>query len=106
MVAQELAQQYGEQGIITLSVNPGNIRTDIRRYYNPIKEAIQGVRTAAWLPMHSFIVFRYSMMLTRMPMCIAINTLPAFPWGTDTALGGDVTRGCEYEWKGQLHPLI
>ncbi|KAJ3535556.1 hypothetical protein NMY22_g6435 [Coprinellus aureogranulatus] len=42
MVAQELAQRYGSQGIIASSVNPGNIRTDIRRYYNPLKEAIQG----------------------------------------------------------------
>lgn len=43
MVAQELAARYGSQGLIAASLNPGNIRTDIRRYYNPIKEGIQGI---------------------------------------------------------------
>lgn len=48
MVAQELAQRYASQGLIAASLNPGNIRTDIRRYYNPIKEAIQGVRIQSY----------------------------------------------------------
>ncbi|OSX63981.1 hypothetical protein POSPLADRAFT_1045123 [Postia placenta MAD-698-R-SB12] len=32
IMARELAKRYAEQGIISLSVNPGNIRTEIRRY--------------------------------------------------------------------------
>ncbi|KAF5340714.1 hypothetical protein D9611_007438 [Ephemerocybe angulata] len=45
MVANELAERYGEQGIISCSLNPGNIRTELRRHMSPTVENILGVLT-------------------------------------------------------------
>ncbi|KAI5114641.1 hypothetical protein M0805_001569, partial [Coniferiporia weirii] len=32
VVARELAQRYGDQGIISISVNPGNLKTELQRH--------------------------------------------------------------------------
>jgi NAD(P)-dependent dehydrogenase (short-subunit alcohol dehydrogenase family) len=32
VVALELARRYGDQGIVSTSLNPGNIKTDLQRY--------------------------------------------------------------------------
>jgi len=32
VIAQELARRYGGEGIVTSSVNPGNLKTDLQRY--------------------------------------------------------------------------
>ncbi|RPD75788.1 NAD(P)-binding protein [Lentinus tigrinus ALCF2SS1-7] len=32
LLAQELAEQYGEQGIVSIAINPGNVRTNLNRY--------------------------------------------------------------------------
>jgi NAD(P)-dependent dehydrogenase (short-subunit alcohol dehydrogenase family) len=45
MVSNELARRFGEQGIISASVNPGNIRTELRRFMSPTVENILGVRS-------------------------------------------------------------
>jgi len=36
-VSNEFAKRYGEQGIVSMSVNPGNIRSDIQRYLSPFE---------------------------------------------------------------------
>ncbi|PIL34972.1 hypothetical protein GSI_02759 [Ganoderma sinense ZZ0214-1] len=36
VVARQVAKRYGDQGIISVSVNPGNIRTDLQRYMSSI----------------------------------------------------------------------
>ncbi|KAF7972028.1 hypothetical protein HWV62_19245 [Athelia sp. TMB] len=38
--ATELARRYGERGIISTSVNPGHVKSDLTRYMSPIKGAI------------------------------------------------------------------
>ncbi|KAJ2912527.1 hypothetical protein MD484_g7884, partial [Candolleomyces efflorescens] len=45
MVSNELARRFGEQGIISASVNPGNIRTELRRFMSPTVETILGYLT-------------------------------------------------------------
>ncbi|KAJ2925917.1 hypothetical protein H1R20_g11178, partial [Candolleomyces eurysporus] len=45
MVSNELARRFGEQGIISASVNPGNIRTELRRHMSPTVENILGYLT-------------------------------------------------------------
>ncbi|KAJ2921470.1 hypothetical protein H1R20_g15622, partial [Candolleomyces eurysporus] len=42
MVSNELARRFGEEGIISASVNPGNIRTELRRHMSPTAENILG----------------------------------------------------------------
>ncbi|KAI0725375.1 NAD(P)-binding protein [Fomitopsis betulina] len=36
VLAHECARRYAEQGILSLSVNPGNIKTEIMRYASPV----------------------------------------------------------------------
>ncbi|KAI8986260.1 NAD(P)-binding protein [Trametes punicea] len=40
VVAHQLAKRYAEKGIISISVNPGNIRTELQRYVPSIARAI------------------------------------------------------------------
>ncbi|PIL34948.1 hypothetical protein GSI_02735 [Ganoderma sinense ZZ0214-1] len=40
VVARQVAKRYGDQGIISISVNPGNIRTDLQRYMSSISKKI------------------------------------------------------------------
>jgi NAD(P)-dependent dehydrogenase (short-subunit alcohol dehydrogenase family) len=40
VVATELARRYGDQGIISVSLNPGNVRTELGRHLGPVKKAI------------------------------------------------------------------
>ncbi|KIM82490.1 hypothetical protein PILCRDRAFT_97420 [Piloderma croceum F 1598] len=40
VVAMELARHYGDQGIVSISLNPGNVRTDLGRHLGPVKKAI------------------------------------------------------------------
>ncbi|TFY63928.1 hypothetical protein EVG20_g6134 [Dentipellis fragilis] len=34
--ARELGRRYGDQGIISTAVNPGNIRSELQRHLNPV----------------------------------------------------------------------
>ncbi|KDQ11791.1 hypothetical protein BOTBODRAFT_162426 [Botryobasidium botryosum FD-172 SS1] len=38
VVAQELARRYGGEGIVTSSVNPGNLKTDLQRYQTGVQK--------------------------------------------------------------------
>jgi len=40
VVAAELAKRYGDQGIVSISLNPGNIRTDIQKNMTGIKKVV------------------------------------------------------------------
>ncbi|KDQ57600.1 hypothetical protein JAAARDRAFT_268980 [Jaapia argillacea MUCL 33604] len=40
VIARELAQRYGEQGIVSISVNPGNIKTDLQRHVSDCKNKL------------------------------------------------------------------
>ena len=40
VVALELARRYGDQGIVSTSLNPGNIKTDLQRYLPGFVQAI------------------------------------------------------------------
>ncbi|KNZ76729.1 hypothetical protein J132_08801 [Termitomyces sp. J132] len=55
--AAELARRYGEKGIVSMAVNPGNIDTDLTRHMNPVSRwllrrgmytAPQGALTQLW----------------------------------------------------------
>ena len=34
--AKELARRYGDKGIVSTSVNPGNLKTELQRHVDPI----------------------------------------------------------------------
>lgn len=36
VMAMELARRYGEQGIVSTAINPGNLDTDLTRHMAPI----------------------------------------------------------------------
>jgi NAD(P)-dependent dehydrogenase (short-subunit alcohol dehydrogenase family) len=38
--ATELARRYGDDGIVSTSLNPGNIATDLIRYLNPLAKLL------------------------------------------------------------------
>ncbi|KAG8959088.1 hypothetical protein FRC03_008470, partial [Tulasnella sp. 419] len=40
LFSNELARRYADQKIISNSVNPGNLNTDLQRHYSPIAKAI------------------------------------------------------------------
>jgi len=40
VVARELAKRYADQGIVSTSCNPGNIKTDLQRYLSPIARTV------------------------------------------------------------------
>ncbi|KAI0310797.1 NAD(P)-binding protein [Amylostereum chailletii] len=40
VVARELARRYGHQGIVSISVNPGNLRTELQRYLTGARKFI------------------------------------------------------------------
>nr|VWO99675.1 Alpha-crystallin (Acr) (14 kDa antigen) (16 kDa antigen) (HSP 16.3) (Nox16) [Ganoderma boninense] len=40
VVARQVAKRYGDQGIISVSLNPGNIRTDLQRYMSSFGKKI------------------------------------------------------------------
>ncbi|KDQ12680.1 hypothetical protein BOTBODRAFT_56500 [Botryobasidium botryosum FD-172 SS1] len=46
--AQELARKYGKEGIVSTSVHPGNISTDVTRNYSSINQSIFGALTQLW----------------------------------------------------------
>lgn len=40
VVAREVAKRYGDQGIISVSCNPGNLKTDLQRHTTPLQHRI------------------------------------------------------------------
>ncbi|EED81510.1 predicted protein [Postia placenta Mad-698-R] len=57
VVAREFAKRYADKGIVSTSLNPGNIETDLLRYVSPLKRrllnlllypASQGALTQLW----------------------------------------------------------
>ncbi|TBU26107.1 NAD(P)-binding protein [Dichomitus squalens] len=40
VIAREIAKRYGDQGIISISVNPGNIQTDLQRHFPTVARVI------------------------------------------------------------------
>ncbi|KAI5116377.1 hypothetical protein M0805_003531 [Coniferiporia weirii] len=40
VVARELAQRYGDQGIVSISTNPGNLRTEIKRHASTFQDYV------------------------------------------------------------------
>ncbi|KAJ7621215.1 NAD-P-binding protein [Roridomyces roridus] len=40
--SNELARRYGDQGIISISLHPGNIKTDLARHSSPAERALTG----------------------------------------------------------------
>jgi len=43
IVAREVAKRYGDKGIISVSLNPGNIRTELQRYVSGTKRKLMNV---------------------------------------------------------------
>ncbi|KAA1477766.1 NAD(P)-binding protein [Dentipellis sp. KUC8613] len=39
VVAREVARRYGHEGIVSISLNPGNLRTDLQRYLSGFRKA-------------------------------------------------------------------
>ena len=40
MFSNELQRRYGDQGIISVSLHPGNLRTDLQRHVSPIEKVL------------------------------------------------------------------
>lgn len=40
MLSNELARRYGDQGIVSTAVNPGNIKSDIQRHLPAVQKWI------------------------------------------------------------------
>lgn len=39
-MARELARLYADKGIVSTSVNPGNLRTELQRHVTPLQDRI------------------------------------------------------------------
>ncbi|TCD69330.1 hypothetical protein EIP91_008086 [Steccherinum ochraceum] len=42
VVARQVAQRYADKGILSMSCNPGNLKSDLQRYMGPIERLIVG----------------------------------------------------------------
>ena len=40
MFSNELQRRYGDQGIISVSLHPGNLKTDVQRHVSPIEKVL------------------------------------------------------------------
>ncbi|KDR82951.1 hypothetical protein GALMADRAFT_238648 [Galerina marginata CBS 339.88] len=96
LFANELARRYGDQGIISTSLNPGNLRSDLQRYMSGIE---------AWLTNLILHPVQYGA-LTQLyagtsPQGVEMNGKYLIPWariGKPNPAGEDVKLAAEL-WK-------
>lgn len=91
--AKELARRYGDQGIVSIAVNPGNLATDLQRHGSKFKQFLT-VSRPSHLPSYTLIrlTYRYSQQHT-------VFSFPA-PMGALTQLwGGTMPETAEYNGK-------
>ncbi|TCD65860.1 hypothetical protein EIP91_002121 [Steccherinum ochraceum] len=43
VVARQVAQRYADQGILSMSLNPGNLKSDLQKYFSPIAKALTAI---------------------------------------------------------------
>ncbi|KAG8992134.1 hypothetical protein FRB94_011996 [Tulasnella sp. JGI-2019a] len=43
LFSNELAKRYADQNIVSVSLNPGNLRTELQRHFSPLKNRIVGL---------------------------------------------------------------
>ncbi|KAH9932805.1 NAD(P)-binding protein [Epithele typhae] len=75
VVARQIAQRYGEQGIVSISLNPGAIKTDLQRTMNPIARRI--VQAALFPPTMGALT---SLFAATMPEALNYNGEFMVPW--------------------------
>ncbi|KAK2462522.1 hypothetical protein APHAL10511_005492 [Amanita phalloides] len=89
--ANELAKRYYDQGIVTTSLNPGNINSDLQRHLWPITKLI--IRLACYDPSHGALTQLYA---GTSPNAADINGKYLIPWariGESSAISRDAMLG-------------
>ena len=86
VVARELARRYGDK-IVSTSLHPGNIRTDVLRH-------MSGWRNTVLVRSHHRVQWHITNSLD-----IDLDNVASIIWSTYTAVLRDVTFNCGCQWK-------
>ncbi len=93
LVSFELARRYGDQGIVSVTLNPGILKTELMRHVNVIKRAILVylLRGGACLYVLTGVGHAGHDNVARTHGCM------------DAALRRRIFRGCRVEWQGTYY---
>ncbi|KDQ62477.1 hypothetical protein JAAARDRAFT_170871 [Jaapia argillacea MUCL 33604] len=75
VVSNELARRYGEQGIVSISLNPGNIKTDLARYMSGMERTF--INKILYPAPFGALTQLYA---GTMPECLEMNGKYLVPW--------------------------
>ena len=94
-----LARKYGDQGIVSTSLNPGNLKSDLQRHLNSIQSVI--VVCCGFCNHHMFCTYAFPRSFP--PEC---HALPCILRCSNPTMGGNITRGSWVQRKGSAPVFV